>query len=81
LNYYDDPTHKDLPPNYDNVITVLKENNMNIVFASKSYKPFFMYLVGALTEWKSKKNKKIQYWNWAYWGFETIIWAKKINFS
>jgi ubiquinone/menaquinone biosynthesis C-methylase UbiE len=77
LNYYDDPTHKNTPPNYDKTIKKLLENNMQIIFASKSYKPFFMYIIGFLLEWKSKKEKQIKYWTWAYWGFETVIWAKK----
>jgi len=77
LNYYDDPTHKDTPPNYDEVLALLKANAMDIIFASKSYKPFFYFLAGALLEWKSSKKKEVKYWNWLYWGFETIIWARK----
>jgi SAM-dependent methyltransferase len=77
LNYYDDETHKDKPPEYDKIISKLKDNNMQIIFASKSYKPFFLYLIGFFLEWKSKKDKEVRIWTWAYWGFETIIWAKK----
>jgi SAM-dependent methyltransferase len=78
LNYYDDKTHKDLPPNFDKIITTLKQNNMEILFANKSYKPFFFYIIGFLFEWKSKKDKEVNWATWAYWGFETIIWAKKM---
>jgi SAM-dependent methyltransferase len=77
LNYYDDSTHKDKPPEYEKIISKLKINDMEIVFASKSYKPFFLYLIGFFLEWKSKKDKEVKIWTWAYWGFETIIWAKK----
>jgi SAM-dependent methyltransferase len=77
LNYYDDLTHKDKPPKYDKIISALKTNNMQIVFAKKSYKPFFLYLIGFFLEWKSKRDKEVKNWTWAYWGFETIIWAKK----
>ena len=77
LNYYDDSTHKDKPPNYEETISKLEANNMQILFASKSYKPFFLYIIGFLTEWKSKKDKEVKIWTWAYWGFETIIWAMK----
>jgi ubiquinone/menaquinone biosynthesis C-methylase UbiE len=77
LNYYDDSTHKDVPPNFSNVIETLKENNMKIIFSSRSYKPFGMFLIGALNEWKSKRDKDVKTGTWAYWGFETIIWAKK----
>jgi len=44
---------------------------------SKSYKPFFLYLIGFFLEWKSKRDIKVYIWTWAYYGFETIIWAKK----
>ena len=77
LNYYDDKTHRDKPPEYDKIISKLKENNMEILFASKSYKPFLLYLIGFFLEWKSKKDKEVKIWTWAYWGFETIIWTKK----
>jgi 2-polyprenyl-3-methyl-5-hydroxy-6-metoxy-1,4-benzoquinol methylase len=77
LNYYDDKSHKDKPPNYDKIIATLKKNNVQIIFAHKSYKPFFFYLLGFLQEWKSKKDKEVKRWTWAYWGFETIIWARK----
>jgi hypothetical protein len=50
---------------------------MKILFSTKSYKPFFAYLMGALLEKKSKRNKAVVYWNWTYWGFEAIIWAEK----
>jgi SAM-dependent methyltransferase len=79
LNYYDDSTHKDKPPEYDKIISKLKTNNIQILFANKSYKPFFWYLIGFFLEWKSKKDKEVKTWTWAYWGFETIIWAKKMN--
>ncbi|MDR2084269.1 MAG: hypothetical protein LBP67_04675 [Bacteroidales bacterium] len=50
---------------------------MKINFCSKSYKPFFLYLIGGLFEEKSIKERKTQIGTWAYWGFEAIIWAEK----
>ena len=78
LNYYDDTTHKLSPPDFDKVIQALKENNMEIIFSSKSYKPLLLYFIGFLMEYKSKKDKKVKIGTWAYWGFEAIIWARKI---
>jgi SAM-dependent methyltransferase len=78
LNYYDDSTHKDMPPIFSDVIKTLKNNEMEIIFSSGSYKPFLAYVIGFLLEWKSKKNKDVIYpFTWAYWGFEAIIWARK----
>jgi SAM-dependent methyltransferase len=78
LNYYDDPTHKHKPPDYEKIISMLKANNMEVLFERKSYKPFLVWLVGFFIERKSKKEKEVLWpWTWAYWGFEAIIWAKK----
>jgi ubiquinone/menaquinone biosynthesis C-methylase UbiE len=77
LNYYDDPSHKNIPPNYNKIISTLRKNNIQIVFARKSYKPLLSYLLGFFQEWKSKRDKEVKTWTWAYWGFETVIWAKK----
>jgi SAM-dependent methyltransferase len=77
LNYYDDKTHKDSPPNFRQVIKILKENNMEILFKSKSYKPFFMFLIGFFSEWKSRRLKEKQLGTWGYYGFEAKIWAIK----
>ncbi|MCL1814010.1 MAG: class I SAM-dependent methyltransferase [Treponema sp.] len=77
LNYYDDPTHKYLPPDFFETINTLKENNMEIIFSSRSYKPVPLCMIGFFLEWKSKKDKETKLGTWAYWGFETIIWAKK----
>lgn len=79
LNYYDDYQHKDLPPNFDETIEKLKTNGMKILFSSKSYKPFFYYFYGMLLERKSKREQYAAYPTWAYYGFETIIWAQKTN--
>jgi 2-polyprenyl-3-methyl-5-hydroxy-6-metoxy-1,4-benzoquinol methylase len=48
LNYYDDGSHKDIPPKYDETIENLKKRNMQIIFAAKSYKPVFLYFIGLL---------------------------------
>jgi SAM-dependent methyltransferase len=77
LNYYDDPTHKDTPPDYDEVIKTLKNANMTIQFASRSYKPFVLCVKGFFDEPLSKKQNKVFYSTWCYYGFEAIIWARK----
>ena len=76
LNYFDDTTHKENPPDFNKIIKTLNENNIKIIFASRSYKPIFLYLIGFLSEHLST-NKKATPFTWAYYGFEAIIWAKK----
>jgi SAM-dependent methyltransferase len=79
LNYYDDQTHKDLPPSFSETIEKLKTNGMRILYSNKSYKPLFYYILGMFLERRSKREKKVYYPVWAYYGFETIIWAQKIK--
>jgi SAM-dependent methyltransferase len=79
LNYYDDSSHKDVPPDFKKTIDQLKEAGMEILFSSKSYKPFRKYIIGALMERESKKDREVKWATWAYWGFEAVIWAKKKN--
>ena len=77
LNFYDDPTHIWLP-NYKKMIQLLKKNGMKIIFARKQYKPLYIWLWGGITERKSRKLGKVLRGTWAWWGFETVIWAEKL---
>lgn len=77
LNYYDDNTHKDLPPSYEKVLEILKENNMSVLYSTISHKPFLPWLIGCLTEPISKIKNRTNYYTWCYYGFQTIIWAEK----
>ena len=77
LNYYDDPTHKDVPPNYDLLVKKLQSSDCEIIFASKSYKPIILRAVGFINETLSFMTKRVRLGTWEYYGFETVIWAKK----
>jgi len=79
LNYYDDKTHTDEPPNFTEIIEKLKASNMKVSFAKNPYKPFFLYLIGLLLEPFSKITRKnlIGRATWAYYGFESVIIAEK----
>jgi SAM-dependent methyltransferase len=76
LNYYDDPTHRDLPPDFEKIVSILHANNMDILYAAKAYRPFPARVAGAVREWVFRP-KKVSYIVWAYYGFEAIIWARK----
>lgn len=76
LNFYDDPTHIYIPK-YDEIIHQLQINGMDIMFARKQYRPVYYFLLGCLTEPFSRKQKRVIQGTWAFWGFETVIWARK----
>lgn len=78
LNFYDDPTHIWLP-SYKDVLKILKKNNMKIIFARQQYKPVYSWLWGGVLENRSRKMNKVLKGTWGFWGFETVIWAEKIN--
>ena len=77
LNYHDDSSHNNEPPVFSNIITLMLNNNFEILFSSKRYRPLYSWLRGFFNEFRSRKNKKIYSGTWAYYGFETIIWARK----
>lgn len=76
LNFYDDCTHQHLPE-YEKVIATLQENGMEIKYKTKSYRPFIMRMIGKRNEEKSREMQKVLEGTWEYYGFESIIWARK----
>jgi len=78
LNFYDDDTHRNLI-NYKTFISLLNQNGMDILFATKRNRPFIPFILGFLFEPFSRLlNKQVPLGaTWAFFGFETIIIAKK----
>ena len=76
LNFYDDPTHQKVPE-WEKTINTLKENGMKIIYQSKNYQPEIMKQVGEINWDMSNEMKRVLPGIWAYFGFESIIWAKK----
>ena len=79
LNYFDDPTHKGSPPDFKDLINNIRFHNFDIVFAAKRYRPLKMVVSGFLNERKSRKENKVMNGTWAYYGFESLIWAKRVS--
>ena len=77
LNFYDDPTHNEHPPNLENVIAKLEKNGCEILCVFPKYQPWLLKFIGMLQEPISKARGKVLQGTWAYHGFETVIWAKK----
>lgn len=76
LNFYDDNTHIFLPK-YKEMVRILQNNGFNIEFSKRKYQPFALRIIGGVLEPISKLKQKVFLGTWAYWGFETKIWAKK----
>lgn len=80
LSYHDDPTHVGIPPEWAEVIEVLRLNGLTIEFASARYRPLIPFLIGAALEPWSIFTKRLAPMGstWALYGFETVIWARKL---
>lgn len=77
LNYFDDNTHKYNPPDFDNIIEVLKNNNFLIEVSTRRYRPLLAFIIGLIYEPLSMYKKKVLRGTWQLYGFESIIHAKK----
>jgi ubiquinone/menaquinone biosynthesis C-methylase UbiE len=77
LNYYDDTTHQQKPPEFMNVLKALNDNYFDIKFKTRSYRPLILTIIGFFQEPLSVFLKKNLQGTWALYGFETIIWAQK----
>ena len=77
LNYYDDETHKFSPPKFKEILQILNKSGFEIQYASKNYSPLILRTIGFMLEPISKVKNKLMRGTWEYYGFETIIIAKK----
>ena len=76
LNFYDDPTHIYMP-DPGRLIHIMKKNGMEIIFAKRGYRPAYYFLLGGILEPFSRIKNKTMPGTYSFWGFETVIWAKK----
>lgn len=78
LNYYDDPTHRGEPPCFNEVIKKLKNCECDMLITQQYYRPLLMWFLGCIEEPLSRYLGKVLFGTWSFYGFESVIWAKKI---
>jgi len=78
LNFYDDPTHINVPI-FNDILSRLKKNNLKIILKEKRRRFFPLAMLGLIRESDSHKKKRVYRGTWDYWGFESIIVAKNIT--
>lgn len=76
LNFFDDPTHLELP-RFDQVADHLRAGGCEIIVSERLYRPVALRAAGALLEPLSRRRGRIMLGTWAYYGFESILWARK----
>jgi SAM-dependent methyltransferase len=74
LNYYDDPTHKDAPPDVDAIVGELTRAGLSVRCYNPDRPPLYRF-VGLIFEPLSRIRNKVMLGTWALYGFETRIWA------
>jgi SAM-dependent methyltransferase len=77
LNYNDDATHKNLPPDFRVVKELIELHDFYFDFTTINYRPLILRIVGLIFEPISSLFGKVILGTWEYYGFETIIWAKR----
>ncbi len=80
LNFYDDNTHRTLI-NFNKTIELLKSNGFQILYSTKRYRPIIPAIIGLLVEPISMIKKQVMPFRatWSLYGFESIIFAKKMT--
>lgn len=79
LRFSDDPSHQ-LPLVWQDTIGHLSHFGMRVVFSRKRYRPILPFLLGMALEPVSALFRTVMPlgFTWAFWGFESVIWAEKI---
>lgn len=79
LNYFDDDTHVDTPPDFDKILEVLSTEGFQVDFKAKRYRPPMAFVYGLSQELFSIVARKKFSGTWALYGFESVIWATKTS--
>jgi SAM-dependent methyltransferase len=77
LNYFDDPTHKGTPPDFDKIVGTIEARDFAIEYSAKNYQPAVDWIRGWLNEPRSRRQNALMAGTWAYYGFESIVWARR----
>ena len=77
LNYYDDPTHRLRPPDFTEVVAELAKSGLRVLYATTRAQAPIRWMIGVRHEVDSDHEAVVKGETWAFWGFETIIWAER----
>ncbi len=75
LNFYDDKTHVYVPE-FSRILNTIRQHGCEISFARERYRPWRLFMIGMVLEPVSALQKKVIRGTWAFYGFESIIWAR-----
>ena len=73
LNYYDDETHKGVPPNFTKILKIMKDYKIYPLRKEKNYQPIIFRILGIVLEPYARFTNKVLPGTWEKYGFESII--------
>jgi SAM-dependent methyltransferase len=76
LNFYDDASHHVMPKFHD-LTALIGSHGLNVDVSLQRYRPWLKTILGFCNELASRKQNLVLPGTWAYWGFESIIWASR----
>lgn len=77
LNYFDDATHKNRPPDPGGVSGTLGALGMELDVRVDRHRPAMLFLLGLAIEPLSRLTGKVYRGTWELYGFEAILWMTK----
>jgi SAM-dependent methyltransferase len=78
LNFFDDPTHKQVP-RWDAVVGTIRDRGVNLVYASRRHRPKVLAALGLVLEplsWVLGRSMPAGA-TWALYGFESVVWGRR----
>lgn len=79
LNYFDDPTHKDAPPDFDRLLAVARDHGFEVIFATRRNRPWLSWCIGMLLEPVSRMRRTVMRGTWEFHGFEAIMTLQRVR--
>jgi len=77
LNYFDDDTHRGIPPNPKEILGWAAINNLHPLEIRYRYRPIFLWIIGLISLPLAILLKKKLIGTWEFFGFETILIFRK----
>ncbi len=80
LNFHDDPTHRSLP-RFDEILARVESRGFTVTRRVRRNRGTMrlMYLLGAVQERRSRRRNRVLKGTWYYWGFESVIEARRMR--
>lgn len=77
LNFFDDETHAEAPPNLQKVLAIVADCNCQVEILKPRYRPTLLFILGFFIEPFSFFYRKVMAGTWSLYGFETVLWIRK----